>query len=90
MCMEIFFGVVTILSLAVFIVLVIDMTIFRYSLKEVTVGMTGEEVQEIIRRKLRIVQVRGQNSYIAIATSRTTIFKCRFVFVNGRLMNKSI
>jgi len=88
--MEIFFGVLTVLSLIICIVLVIDLTVFRYSLKEITTGMTGEEIQNIIKRKLRIIQVRGGNSYIAIATSRTTVFKCRFIFVNGKLMNKSM
>ena len=87
--MEIFFGVLTAVSLLVCIVLVIDATIFRYTTKEIHIGMTGEEVQETLGRKIRVVKVSGKNSYIAIATSRTTLFKCRLIFVDGKLMNKS-
>lgn len=85
--MEIFFGIIAILSLVFCSVVIIDKTIFDNKIRNIDSGMTGKEVQEAAGRKLEIVKIEG-NTYYARIKSHLRFFRYRLVFFNGRLISK--
>ena len=87
MWIEIIFSIFSIASLLFFTLVVIDRVIFENKLKTVAEGMTGAQIQESSGLKLEILKVSG-NTYYARIQSRLTIFKCRLIFLNGKLVSK--
>lgn len=85
--MEIFFSIVSILSLAFCTLVIIDRIVFMQSMKAIDRGMTGKEIQEMSGLKIEIVKVSG-NTYYGIVKSKMTIFKYKLMFLDGKLVSK--
>lgn len=87
--MELFFGIVSILSMLFAAVVLVDKTIFTYHIRQATRGMTGKQIQEITGLKLKIYKVDGK-TYYALVHSTLTMFKYRLVFYEGKLLSKGV
>lgn len=85
--MEIFFGILAMLSIIICTLIIVDKTLFEKKINSIDVGMTGREIQENTGLRLRIIKVDG-NTYYARVISVSTIFKYRFAFYDGKLVNK--
>lgn len=85
--MEIFFSIVSLASLVFCTLIIVDRVVFMQALKMVSVGMTGQEIQEISGLKVMILRVSG-NTYYGRVQSKLSIFKYRLVFLNGKLVSK--
>lgn len=87
MWVEIFFSIISILSLAFCSIIIIDKSLFTQKLRNIEFGMTGKEVQEAANIRLEIVKIDG-NIYYARIKSYLSLFKYRLVFCNGKLFSK--
>lgn len=85
--LEIIFTILAVLSLLFLVAVVVDKTIFDRRLKDAKKGMTGKEVQKNTGFKMKVIQIEG-NQYTAEVRSFITLFKCKLIFVNGRLIIK--
>ena len=85
--MEILFSILAVGALIFCVVMIVDKTVFDKKIKEIGLGLTGKEIQDMTGKKLKIVKVEG-NSYQAIVMSTLTIFKYRLVFFEGKLISK--
>lgn len=85
--MEIFFSIAAVASLVFCSVMIVDRTIFKKRLADTPLGLTGKEIQERTGFQFEILSVNG-NSYAVRVKSKLTIFKCKLVFVNGKLISK--
>jgi len=87
MVLEIIFSILSVASLVFCALIVVDRTIFQGKVRLISIGMTGKEIEELTGFKLTILEI-GRTSYSAQVRSMLTIFKCKLVFHNGRLVNK--
>ena len=85
--MEIFFSIVSLASLVFCTGIITDRVIFMNSMKMISVGMTGQEIQEISGLKITIIKISGK-TYYGQVQSKLSIFKYRLVFLNGKLISK--
>lgn len=85
--MEIFFSIVSILSLIFCILVIVDMTIFSSKMRNVSSGMTGKEIQDATGLKLKILKIESGVYYARIVSS-LSFFHYRLVFCNGKLISK--
>lgn len=86
--MEIFFSIITVLSLVFCIGIIIDKTIFDMQTRNIETGMTGKEIEAVSKCKVYVISIKNNNTYYARIQSKLTIFKYRLVFFNGRLISK--
>lgn len=86
--MEIFFSIVSILSLIFCILVIVDMTLFSHKIRIITTGMTGKEIQVSTGLKLKILKIEPGNVYYARINSHLNFFRYRLVFYNGKLISK--
>lgn len=85
--LEVIFTILAVLSMLFFIMIVVDKTIFDRRLKDAKKGMTGKEIQNKTGFTMRVIQAEG-NQYTAEVRSFITLFKCKLIFVDGRLLTK--
>lgn len=87
MWVEIFFAVVSVLSLVFCTAVIIDKAIFTQKVRDIMTGMTGRQIQELTGLKLQITKVSG-NVFYARVSSGLSVFKYRLAFCNGKLISK--
>lgn len=87
MWVEVFFAIVSILSLLFCSAVIIDKTVFTQKVREISAGMTGREIQNITGLKVKITEVKG-NVFYARINSTLSLFRYRLAFCNGKLVSK--